>query len=205
MQLFIDTADLETIREAYGEGIIQGVTTNPLVIKKEDPGIDVLKRIEDIAAIVPCVSVQLLGLDDDPAKYLEIDDGIVVKTPLEWLPKFHRFDVQRMNLTAIVAEAQATLAIMARPRFMSIFWNRAKDSGNPPDEIVKYSKRIIDEIKAQEYESDVPEVIIGSIRNTFDVVEAIKAGADIVTVPPVILAAMHKHHATTKFLAECAQ
>lgn len=206
-QLFIDTADLETIREAYGEGIIRGVTTNPIVIRKEDPGIDVLKRIEDIAAIVPCVSVQLAGPDDRPEQYLEIDEGVIVKLPLEWLPRMPpALDRKRFNLTAILSEEQAALAVMANPKILSVFWNRSLDAKLSPADVVSFAKKLVVEksfAKTEDDEYDPPEILVGSIRNVKDVVDAFKAEADIITVPPVILAAMHKHEGTTKFLQEC--
>jgi transaldolase len=207
-QLFIDTADLETIREAFGEGIIRGVTTNPIVIRKEDPGIDVLKRIEDIAAIVPCVSVQLAGPDDRSEQYLEIDEGVIVKMPLEWLPRMPvALDRKRFNLTAILSEEQAAIAVMANPKILSVFWNRSLDAHLSPADVVAFAKKLILEksfAKSEDDEYDPPEVLVGSIRTVKDVVDAFKADVDIITVPPVILAAMHKHPGTTKFLQECA-
>jgi len=115
-------------------------------------------------------------------------------------------DRKRFNLTAILSEEQAALAVMANPKILSVFWNRSLDAKLSPADVVSFAKKLVVEksfAKTEDDEYDPPEILVGSIRNVKDVVDAFKAEADIITVPPVILAAMHKHEGTTKFLQEC--
>src|SRR5260221_649722 len=176
--------------------------------RNEAPGSDGLNRTEDLPAVVPCVSVQLAGPDDRPEQYLEIDEGVIVKLPLEWLPRMPpALDRKRFNLTAILSEEQAALAVMANPKILSVFWNRSLDAHLSPADVVSFAKKLVLEksfAKSEDDEYDPPEILVGSIRTVKDVVDAFKAEADIITVPPVILAAMHRHAGTTKFLQECA-
>lgn len=196
MKLFLDTADLTAIKDFTRRGFRAGVTTNPAIFAKDAPGKDPLKHIADIAKLVDCVSVQLSGQKDDPAKYLEIAENVLVKVPLcDW--GLDVADVlgrwERINITAICTEQQAILAAALRPKILSIFWNRARDAHGIPHDIVDIAKEAC---------SPNTSVLVGSIRSVQDVIAATKAGADIITCAPKFIDEAMKSEATTRILEE---
>ncbi len=194
--LFIDSADLTDIAFAFDHGVVRGVTTNPLFLKPEQHR-EMLPKI--LAASTGPVSVQVSGPRDtwlSQAKRLfGTDPRIVVKVPCvpEGIRLVHRLRGNRLsfNVTGVMSPTQAIVAIESDAGYVSVFWCRSRDAGFRPEAVVKLAAA------AQS------RVIVGSIRHPDDVAEAVLAGADIVTVPPKILAAMFDHPKTLEFIEQC--
>lgn len=199
MRIFLDTADLDAIARFARKGFRSGVTTNPAIIANGlvDPTPKrVLKHIEEISKLVDCVSVQLSGPHDRPERYLDLGKDIYVKVPLcDWgldvADKLGRWD--RINITAICTEQQAVLAAALRPKILSVFWNRALDVHGIPRDIVDVAKEAC---------SPTTSVLVGSIRSPKDVLAAVKAGADIVTIAPKFITEAMQSEATDRILRE---
>jgi len=194
--LFIDSADLTDIAFAFDHGVVRGVTTNPLFLKPEAHR-ETLPKI--LSASTGPVSVQVSGARDTwqaQAKGLfGRDPRLVVKVPCvpEGLRLVHRLYGNRLsfNVTGVMSAAQATVAAATGAGYVSVFWCRARDAKLDPADAIRAAKR------------DSASVIVGSIRSPEDVVDALFAGADIVTVPPKILRAMFDHPKTDEFIEQC--
>lgn len=195
MRIFLDTADLDAIKHFAARGLSAGVTTNPAIIARDSPGVNVVKHIRAISKLVDCVSVQLAGPDDDADKYLKIADHVFVKVPLcNWgLDMFERLDAKRVNITAICTEEQAVLACALHPAIVSIFWNRSREAGGVPRDIVDVAKDAC---------GAMTSILVGSVRTAKDVLAAAKAGADIITMHPKLVDEAMKSEATEKILKE---
>lgn len=206
--IFIDTANLSDIKAWKEKGICDGVTTNQKIFLTEK-GVDFKKTILRICRLtnVP-VSVELTGHESvkkmvQEAKiYAKWHKNVVVKVPmttdgmgLNVLYELKKLRI-KTNATLMMSFEQMLLAISSGATYASIFFNRAKDSGYDPDEIIKRTRNFIDEGK---YKS---QIITGSIRNIRDVGDAFASGSDIVTVPPKILNAMLIEEMTQKTMEE---
>lgn len=214
--LFVDSSDLKAIARVQLWGVCNGVTTNPLILQKElAPGESVQTRIRDVlAAHTGEVSVQLVeeGVDDmvrEARAWFRESTRLVSKVPfsengLRAIAILRASDNQRVptNATAIMTFSQAYLAARAGARYVSIFWNRIRDIEGDPHFVVRRTREIFDRERLG------TQIIAGSIRSPWDVSEALKAGAHVVTVPPAVLEKMLAHPQTTavrdQFLAASA-
>lgn len=207
-QIFIDTANIEDIKKWHDRGIYAGVTTNQKLFLTEK-GVDFKKTILAMCnfAKVP-ISVELTGheLVDKMIKeaktYSSWHKYIVVKVPmtpdgmgLTVLRKLKKLGI-KTNATLMMSFEQMFLAIISGASYASIFYNRSKDAGYDPEEIIRRTRAFID---AGGYKS---QIITGSIRDIRDVGNAFAAGSDIVTVPPKILDLMLKEEMTQKTMEE---
>ena len=208
MAIFLDSSDLNEIRQFMATGTITGITTNPLIISKENPGVDLKGHIQEIISIgqVP-TSVELTTETEaemvaEAREYVKWHpEHVVIKVPmteigLRVINTLERKDDTRVNVTCIMSFNQAYLSALAGATYVSIFSGRVRDMGYDPADVIADTRNALDRegLKAQ--------IIVGSIRHLGDVNEALHAGAHIVTVPPGILRKMVWHPRTTETIRE---
>lgn len=203
MKFFIDTAEIDEIKELSTYGLVDGVTTNPSLIAKS--GRNIFELAEEICSIVKGpVSLEVAATEYDAmvkegSKLSAIANNIAVKLPMTMAGlKACRFFADKdimVNVTLCFSAAQAIMAAKAGASFVSPFIGRLDDVGQD-------GLSLIDEI-CQIY-SNYPEfttkVLVASIRNPIHVVEAAKLGADIATIPAKVLAQLVEHPLTDKGL-----
>jgi transaldolase len=185
MKFFIDTADVNEIREADSLGILDGVTTNPTLISKT--GRAFKETIEEICTIVKgpvsaeVVSTDTEGIIKEGRELAKIADNIVVKVPLikDGLKAVKALTSEgiKVNVTLCFSSNQALLAAKAGGTYISPFVGRLDDIGHTGMDVVDEIRTIYDN-----YDFDT-EIIVASIRNPLHVRDAALMGADIVTVP----------------------
>jgi transaldolase len=198
MKIFLDTANLKQIKEAASWGIVDGVTTNPTLVSKEDMKFEDL--IKKICKIVPgpvsveSVSTKAKDIVEEARGLAKLADNIAVKIPIgvEGLKatKVLSSEGILVNTTLIFSSNQALLAAKAGTGFVSPFIGRL-------DDISHEGMALIDEIVAifNNYGFET-EIIVASIRHPLHVVEAALTGADIATIPFPVLDKMVKHPLT---------
>ena len=198
MKIFLDTANLEQIKEAASWGILDGVTTNPTLVSKENMKFEELVR--KICKIVPgpvsveSVSTKAKDIVEEARGLAELADNIAVKIPIgiEGLKatKILSGEGIKVNTTLVFSSNQALLAAKAGTAFVSPFIGRL-------DDISQEGMVLVDEIVAiyNNYGFET-EVIVASIRHPLHVVEAALTGADIATIPFPVLEKMVKHPLT---------
>lgn len=198
MKIFIDTANLEEIKEAESYGIIAGVTTNPSLIARENG--DFEKIISEITKIVDGpISAEVLSLEADKMveegkKLASIHKNIVIKLPttFEGLKACKRFKELgiKTNLTLIFTLNQALLAARAGATYVSPFVGRLEDTGVDGIELVRSIRETFDKHGIES------EIIGASIRNIYQVEELAKVGAHVGTLPFKVIQGMIKHQLT---------
>ena len=198
MKLFIDTANINEIKEANALGIIDGVTTNPTLIARE--GADFIAVVKEICAIVDgpisaeAVSVKSDDIVKEAVGLARIHKNIVVKIPItpEGLKatKILSKEGVKTNLTLCFSPAQALLAAKAGASYVSPFIGRLDDIGQIGMDLVRNIKKIYGNY------GFVTEIIVASVRNPVHVLESALAGADIATVPYNVLMSLVKHPLT---------
>ena len=198
MKLFIDTANVDQIREANDLGIICGVTTNPSLIAKE--GRNFVEVVREITQIVDgpisaeVVSVDHAGMIAEARELAKLHRNIIIKIPmtLEGLKAVKVLAAEgiRTNVTLIFSAAQALLAARAGASYVSPFVGRVDDVGNEGMEVIR---EIVEIFRNYDIKT---EIIAASIRHPMHVVEAALAGCDIATVPYNVLVQMSKHPLT---------
>ena len=198
MKLFIDTANVDDIREANDLGIICGVTTNPSLIAKEGRVFqDVVKEITEI--VDGPISAEVISLEADKmveeAKPLAaMHKNIVIKIPMcaEGLKATKQLTALgiKTNVTLIFSAAQALLAAKAGATYVSPFLGRLDDIGM---EGLNLIEEIVDIFDAQAIET---EIIAASIRNPIHVTAAARLGCDIATIPMSVIKQMIHHPLT---------
>ena len=204
MKFFIDTAEIKDIRELAATGLVDGVTTNPSLVAKS--GRQFLDVVKEICSIVPGpVSAEVTATDHatmltQGRKLAKIASNVVIKVPLtpDGLKtcKALRDEGTRVNVTLCFSAAQAILAAKCGASFISPFIGRLDDVGTDGMRLIADIVQIYDAYP--EFET---EVLVASIRHPMHVVEAAKLGADIATIPPVIVRQMYNHPLTDKGLA----
>ena len=203
MKFFIDTANLEEIREAASLGVIDGVTTNPSLIAKEG-NVDFKQHIAAICEIVQgAVSAEVTSLDTEGMlregrEYARIAPNVVVKCPLtrDGLKATRQLTDEGtpVNVTLCFSAAQAILAAKAGARYISPFIGRLDDIG-------QNGLVLLAEIIEIYNNYDWPtEVLAASMRHPIHVVEAARMGADIATIPFKTIEQLLKHPLTDKGL-----
>ncbi|MHB8840778.1 MAG: fructose-6-phosphate aldolase [Candidatus Aquicultor sp.] len=208
MKLFIDTANIEHIKEMHSLGIICGVTTNPSLCSKE--GKDFKTSIAEIAAIVggpisaEAISMTRDGIIQEARELAAIAPNVVVKIPMmeEGLAATSRLSSEgiKVNMTLIFSANQAMLAAQVGAAYVSPFVGRLDDIGHDGIEELDKIVSIYDKYDIK------TETISASIRHPLHVIQSAQVGADIATVPYNILKAMVKHPLTDtgieRFLAD---
>lgn len=207
MKLFVDTGDIEEVRQAAEWGILDGVTTNPTLIAKTGKGFK--ETVLKICELVPggAISAEVVATDYDTMlkEALEISswhEQIVVKVPL--LESGVRLVSTlsdkgiRTNVTLVFSVSQALMAAKAGATYISNFVGRVDDLGADGMDAVRDTVEMVD---TYGFES---EVLVASVRHPLHVLEAIRAGAHVSTMPLSTLKAMFKHPMTdsglTRFL-----
>ena len=204
MKFFIDTADIDDIKDLASTGMVDGVTTNPsLVAKTGRAFFDVLK---DICAVVDGpVSAEVTALDAEgmirEGKLVaKLSDNIVVKAPLTWdgLKACRALSSEgiQVNVTLCFSANQALLAAKAGATFISPFVGRLDDVNIDGMELIDDIRTIYDN-----YDNLETEILVASIRNANHVKDAALIGADVVTVPPSVIRQLADHPLTDKGLA----
>lgn len=202
MKFFIDTADINEIKELAATGMVDGVTTNPTLAAKS--GKKFLDLVREICAIVPGpVSAEVTALDYDTmmkeaAVLRKIATNVTIKVPLtpDGLKacKSLSSDGVMVNVTLCFSPAQALLAAKAGASFISPFVGRLDDIGSD-------GMALIDDICTIYRNYDFKtEVLVASIRHPMHIVEAAKIGAHVSTMPPSTLRQLFNHPLTDKGL-----
>lgn len=203
MKLFIDTADLNEIKEIASWGILDGVTTNPTLLAKS--GRSLQDVIDEIFLLVDGpISLEVISEKADEmvkeAKQIltkipkNYHKNVAIKIPMtsEGLKAVKSLSKEgiKTNVTLIFSANQALLAAKAGASFVSPFIGRLDDNGQE-------GMRVIEEIMDIFCNYDIPtEVIVASIRHPIHVIESARLGADIATIPPDVLRKMMKHPLT---------
>ena len=204
MKFFLDTADVEKIKQAAECGLVDGVTTNPTLILKA--GRDQKTVIQEIAKIISGpISVEGVGMAaEDMVKegeeFAKWAKNVVVKVPMtqEGLKAVRILEKKgiRTNVTLVFSASQALLAAKAGASFVSPFVGRLDDVSEDGMALI-YD--IMDIYTNYEFKT---EVIVASVRSPMHVVEAAKAGAHIATVPSDVFEKLFKHALTDKGIAQ---
>ena len=200
MKFFIDTANIEEIKEANAMGMVDGVTTNPSLIAKE--GRDFKEIIVEICKIVDGpISAEVISLDTEgmvrEARDLaRIHDNIVVKIPMtvEGLKAVRQLTSEgiKTNVTLIFSPLQALMAAKAGATYVSPFVGRLDDQSQEGMQLVEQIAEIY-----SNYAFDT-EIIVASIRNPLHVLDSALIGADIATIPFKVLSKLASHVLTDK-------
>jgi len=212
MRFFIDTADVEAIRDLAATGLVDGVTTNPSLVAKS--GRDFIEVLGEICALVPGpVSAEVTAIETqamlaEARRLARVAENVVVKVPLtpDGLKACRTLTDEgtQVNVTLCFSAAQAILAAKAGARYVSPFIGRLDDIGADGLALIGEIVQIYDA-----YPDFTTEVLVASVRNSAHVVEAAKMGAHVATIPPAVLHAMFKHPLTDKgldaFLADWAK
>jgi transaldolase len=208
MKFFLDTANIDEIRTAYALGVIDGVTTNPSLVAKEN--VSFHDRLKEITAIVSgSVSAEVISLDAEGMlregrELAAIAPNITIKVPMtaEGLKAVSAFSKEgiRTNVTLVFSANQALLAARAGATYVSPFLGRLDDIGHNGLDLISDIAEIF---ALHDIET---EIIAASIRHPVHVTEAAKRGAHIATVPYKVLMQMIKHPLTDigieRFLAD---
>ena len=203
MQFFIDTADVESIRKAHEMGLVDGVTTNPSLIKKA--GRDHEETIREIASFIEGpVSVETLSEDmDGMLKEAEIyrtwGPNIVIKVVMspEGMKVVKALSEQGIstNVTVTFSAAQALIAAKAGATYVSPFVGRLDDIGHYGMELIEQIRTIYDNY------GFATKILVASVRSPLHILDAAQIGADVATVPPGTLMQLFKHPLTESGIA----
>ena len=212
MKFFIDTANLDQIKEAQELGILDGVTTNPSLMAKE--GItgrnNILKHYVDICNIVEgdvsaeVIATDLKGMIKEGEELADLHQQIVVKVPMirdgvKALKYFSDHGI-RTNCTLVFSPGQALLAAKAGANYVSPFIGRIDDVSSDGLSLIAEIRQIYDNYAFQ------TEILAASIRHTMHIIECAKLGADVMTGPLSAIDGLFKHPLTDigleKFLAD---
>ncbi len=201
MQIFLDTANIDEIREAWSWGVIDGVTTNPTLIAKE--GRDFIATIHEICEIVDGpVSAETVGqsaarMVEEGRLLAQVHRNVVVKIPLtiEGLKATHILSAEgiRTNVTLCFQPTQALLAAKAGATYISPFVGRLDDLAQDGMELIRQIVGMY-----ANYPALQTQVLAASIRHPLHVQQAAEAGADVSTIPFKVLASLVNHPLTDK-------
>lgn len=208
MKFFIDTANIDQIKEGYDLGIIDGVTTNPSLMAKE--GIrgeaEVLQRYRDIAALVEGdVSAEVFStkyddIIEEGKKLAGLADNIVVKVPMirDGVKAINWFSNNgiKTNCTLVFSAGQAILAAKAGATYVSPFIGRIDDTSWLGMELIDQAVEIYANYGVE------TEILAASIRSPLHIVQAFQLGADVVTCPLKSILGLLNHPLTDKGLAQ---
>ncbi len=198
MKIFLDTANIASIKTFADMGILDGVTTNPTLIAKENR--DFLELVNEILKIVPgpvnleVVSLESEGMVQEGRDLASLGPNVVVKCPMtsEGLVAVRKLTKEGINtnVTLVFSPNQALLAAKAGATYASPFIGRLDDAGHEGMKIIEEIVQIY-----RNYNIDT-QVLVASIRHPVHVVEAAKLGAHVASMPPDVLDKMIKHPLT---------
>ncbi|MAQ63850.1 MAG: fructose-6-phosphate aldolase [Actinobacteria bacterium] len=208
MKFFIDTADIDAIKQAYEMGLVDGVTTNPSLIKQS--GRDHEETIREISSIVPgpisveTISTTTQGMLDEAEIYQTWGNNIVIKIVMSpegmQTVKFLSAKGIKTNVTVTFTAAQALIAAKAGATYVSPFVGRLDDIGHHGMDVIEQIRTIYDHYAFQ------TKILVASVRSPIHLLDAAMVGADVATIPPKTLQQLFKHPLTDKgieqFLAD---
>ncbi len=205
MELYIDSANLKEIQDTASIGIISGVTTNPSLLAKEDPTLDVKELIKHIYTTigghvsVEVVSTDTAGMLKEADEILKWFPEATIKIPmipngLAAVKELSRQDIPT-NVTLIFSPGQALAANNAGATYVSVFLGRLDDIGSDSVAVVRDICEIWDQHGLESM------IIAASIRHPIHILECAKAGADIATVPYKVLQQIMRHPLTDSGVA----
>lgn len=208
-KFFADTSNILEIKKMMDLGIFSGITTNPGIVASESPESDPIEGYKQIALKFPGIpfSIQLLDISlpdliEQGRYFANISPDAVIKVPmfgdgrgLTATSTLLREKI-KINVTALMSAEQTTLAVMLNPTFVSLFFNRIKDYNNHHLQEISNTRELIEKI------GSTSKIIVGSIRKSQDIREALVAGAHIVTITPKVLWPMIEHPQTERFITE---
>ena len=198
MKIFLDTANLESIRMYNDMGLLDGITTNPSLLSKE--GGDPHKTMEEIVRIIKgdvsleVVTTNFEGMIEEGRRLHKYGEHVVVKCPMtaDGLKACKSLTAEGIpvNVTLVFSPNQAILAAKAGAKYVSPFIGRLDDIGKDGMLLIKEIKQIFSNYNFG------TQILVASIRHPMHVVDAAKIGADVVTLPPDVLGKMLKHQLT---------
>lgn len=205
MKFFVDTAEINEIKELAETGLLDGVTTNPSLIKKS--GRDFKKTIAEICEIVSgpvsaeVVATDYEGMITQGEELAKIAPNVAIKVPLtlEGLRacKYFTTTGRMVNVTLCFSPSQALLAAKAGATFISPFVGRLDDVSQDGMQLIADIMDIYGN-----YPEFTTEVLVASVRHPIHIVEAAKLGAHVMTAPPSVIKALVNHPLTDKGLAQ---
>ena len=203
MQFFIDTADISAIKQVYEMGLVDGVTTNPSLIKKA--GQDHEETIREISSFIDGpISVETLsedaeGMLKEAEEYVKWGKNIVIKVVMtpEGMKVVKELSSQgiQTNVTVTFSAAQALIAAKAGASYVSPFVGRLDDIGHYGMELIEQMRTIFDNYGFQ------TKILVASVRNPIHLLDSALIGADVATVPPETLMQLFNHPLTDKGIA----
>ena len=203
MKFFVDTADVDAIRELNDLGMVDGVTTNPSLIMKA--GRDIREVTKEICEMVDgpvsseTVATDADGMIAEGRELATIAGNIVIKVPLTWAGlkacKTLSGEGRMVNVTLCFSANQALLAAKAGATFISPFVGRLDDINQDGMELIRTIREIYDN-----YDFET-EILVASVRSANQMTDAARIGADVATAPPAVITKMAEHPLTDKGLA----
>ena len=203
MQFFIDTAEVTLIREAHEMWLVDGVTTNPSLIKKA--GRDHEETIREISSFIKGpISVETLsetaeGMLKEAEEYVTWGDNIVIKVVMspEGMKAVKQLSEKgvKTNVTVTFSPMQAVLAAKAGATYVSPFVGRLDDIGQQGMDVIRDMRVIFDNYGFE------TKILVASVRHTMHVLESALIGADVATIPPKTLTQLFNHPLTEKGIA----
>jgi transaldolase len=200
MKFFVDTADVDAIRELHALGMVDGVTTNPSIILKA--GRDIIEVTREICSIVEGpVSAEVVALEAEAMiaegrKLAEIAPNIAIKVPLTWdglkACKVLSGEGRMVNVTLCFSTNQALLAAKAGATFISPFVGRLDDINLDGMELIADIRQVYDNYGFE------TQILAASIRTVNHASQCALVGADVMTAPPSVIKAMANHVLTDK-------
>ena len=200
MKIFLDTANLESIRKFNDMGLLDGITTNPSLMSKE--GGDPKKVMEEITKIIKgdvsleVISTEYSGMIEEGRRLRQYGKNVVVKVPmtpdgLKACKQLTSEDIP-VNVTLIFSPNQALLAAKSGAKYISPFIGRLDDIGKDGMNLIRDIKKIFDNYQ----DNFKTQILVASIRHPIHVIDAAKIGAHVVTLPPAVLDKMLQHPLT---------
>ncbi|HSG84215.1 MAG: fructose-6-phosphate aldolase [Nitrosopumilus sp.] len=199
MKIFLDTANLESIKKFNDMGLLDGITTNPSLMSKE--GGNPKDAMEEITKIIKgdvsleVVSTEYDGMIEEGKRLRQYGENVVVKVPMtpDGLKACKSLSSEGIpvNVTLIFSANQALLAAKSGAKYVSPFIGRLDDIGQDGMQLIKDIKEIF-----KNYPDFKTQILVASVRHPVHVVDAAKTGADVVTLPPGVLDKMLQHPLT---------
>jgi len=199
MKIFLDTANLESIRKFNDMGLLDGITTNPSLMSKE--GGNPKDAMEEITKIIKgdvsleVVSTEYSGMMEEGKRLRQYGENVVVKVPMtsDGLKACKSMSSEGIpvNVTLIFSANQALLAAKSGAKYVSPFIGRLDDIGQDGMHLIEEIKEIFDH-----YDNIKTQILVASVRHPLHVIDAAKIGADVVTLPPAVLDKMLQHPLT---------
>src|SRR5210317_1162545 len=199
MKIFLDTANLESIKKFNDMGLLDGITTNPSLMSKE--GGNPKDAMEEITKIIKgdvsleVVSTEYSGMMEEGKRLRQYGENVVVKVPMtpDGLKACKSLSSEGIpvNVTLIFSANQALLAAKSGAKYVSPFIGRLDDVGQDGMQLIKDIKEIF-----KNYPDFKTQILVASVRHPVHVVDAAKTGADVVTLPPGVLDKMLQHPLT---------